>query len=211
MYTRGAAGCWQGPTWLRQQPLSPRSNHHCPQQAECWAGAQAHSWSPASPGLRVCSRDGQERWPGEVAQPCLLSEAARPGRDLLPAALPLQLSFHLPCAYSQAPAVLSPARPVCPHGRPSLSSHAHPYPACTTSRACCHPHLPLLAGTGPSAPCLLLQLLRDGSGMLGSPAEGLAHSSTGQGIQRHRCPEDRSTRFHSVLSAAGVGDASTTL
>uniref|UniRef100_A0A8C0BUU7 Spermatogenesis associated 46 n=1 Tax=Buteo japonicus TaxID=224669 RepID=A0A8C0BUU7_9AVES len=68
-----------------------------------------------------------------MAQPCLLSEAAQSGRDLLPAAAPPGLSLHLPCVYGQAPAVPSPARSVCPHGSPSLSSPTHPYPACATS------------------------------------------------------------------------------
>lgn len=150
MYTHGAAGHWQVLTQLWQHPPA----HGAPPTTSV-GRVPGRSPSPrlvptatrgALPRLRVCSGDGQERWRGEMAQPCLLSEAAQPGRDLLPAAAPPGLSLHLPCVYGQAPAVPSPARSVCPHGNPSLSSPTHPYPACATSCACCHLHLSLLAG-----------------------------------------------------------------
>lgn len=67
----------------------------------------------------------------------------------LPAAAPPGLSLPLLCAYGQAPAVPSPARSVCLHGNPSLSSHTHPYPACAMSCTCCHPHLSLLEAQAP--------------------------------------------------------------
>lgn len=81
----------------------------------------APDWAP--PGLRLCSRDGQGQWPGEMAQPCLLSEAAHPRRDLLPAAAPLSSPFI--CPVCMAELLLSPLlHDLSAHMQIPLRAHA---------------------------------------------------------------------------------------
>lgn len=49
MYTHSATGCRQGPTWLRQHPLSPRGNRSSPAFSHL-LGWRAHSTARMDPG-----------------------------------------------------------------------------------------------------------------------------------------------------------------
>lgn len=218
MYTRSAAGHWQGPTRL-WQPLSPWGTHHRPFWVECQAGAQARSWSrQLLAGHRLdcaCAagtsrRGGLGRWlspacflrqPSLEETSCLLlllsgSPSVCPAcmAELLPSPLPHNLSAHM-----EIPLRAHPRIPTLPA----------PCPVCAAI-----PTTPSWRDQ-PPIPCFHLQPLRAGSGMLGSPAEGLAHScahsGAGQGIWEYWWPEDRctqvptSTRSHSAPSMAGAG------